>query len=129
MRHRRYLVLGFVLAIGLLAGASIAAAEGPTPGSEEPPAGTAEPFVACGSGHVCVWPSPFYVGTVGESLCTGGAHGLAATKTSGKDACANKAVWYRQNGTALACGNPNQETPNFGFAINELWIGAEGSRC
>lgn len=84
---------------------------------------------SCSSGHACVWPSKFFVGAKGESLCTGGAHGLAGSKESGKNSCANKAVWFRQNGTAFACLNPGGEAGSFTFPINEIWVGAEGSRC
>jgi hypothetical protein len=132
MRKSWIAAVGLVLALGLVTGAS-AAAEGSS-GSPEAaptaPSGEVTPLDStCNSGHVCVWPETFYSGAKGESLCTGGAHPLAATKASGKNRCANKAVWYRQNGTALVCGNPGVDTPAFGFAINELWIGAEGSRC
>jgi hypothetical protein len=129
MRQNWIAAVGVALALGLLAGASAAfAEEGPSP--EAAPAGEVGLLDAsCNSGHVCVWPETFYSGAKGESLCTGGAHPLAGTKASGKNRCANKAVWYRQNGTALVCGNPGVDTPAFGFAINELWIGAEGSRC
>ena len=119
----------FALALALLAG--ISSAEGLSPGTPAAngPTGRVLLDETCSSGHVCVWPQTFYQGTKGESLCTGGAHPLGGTKSSGKNRCANKAVWYRQNGTALDCDNPGQDSAAFGFAINELWIGAEGSRC
>jgi hypothetical protein len=126
--------VGIVLALGVLAGASAAAAEGPSSGAPEPasaaPTGEVTPLDAtCNSGHVCVWTGTFWTGTKGESLCTGGAHPLAGSKQSGKNRCANKAVWYRINGTAFYCANPSEDNATFAFPINELWIGAEGSRC
>jgi hypothetical protein len=132
MRRNWIAAMGLVLACSLLLGAS-AVAEGPSETPEAAPAAPASEAAlldaTCSSGHVCVWPETFYQGGKGESLCTGGAHPLGGSKQSGKNRCANKAVWYRQNGTALVCGNPGVDTPAFGFGINELWIGAEGSRC
>lgn len=103
---------GLALALSLLPGASVASAD-----------------ETCASGHACVWPEKFFQGAKGESLCTGGAHGLAGLKNSGKNRCANKAVWFRQNGTSFGCLNPNENAASFVFAINEIWVGAEGSRC
>jgi hypothetical protein len=133
MRRNWVLTASLVLAISLFAGSSAIADELSPSGEEAAPAaptGEASPLDAtCNSGHVCVWPESFYVGTKGESLCTGGAHPLAGSKKSGKNRCANKAVWYRQNGVALDCDNAGEDSPSFGFSINELWIGAEGSHC
>ncbi len=82
---------------------------------------------SCNSGHVCVWNGFWFTGVKGESLCTGGAHPLAGWKYSAKNRCANKASWLRRNGTAYYCVNPGN---NLNVAeFNELWIGAEGSRC
>ena len=105
-------VLGLTLAIALLPGASAASAD-----------------ESCASGHACVWVDFHFLGAKGESLCTGGAHPLAGQKESGKNRCANKAVWFRQNGTAISCLNPGGNDELFTFSINELWVGAEGSRC
>jgi len=83
----------------------------------------------CASGHVCVWVENHFKGAKGESLCTGGVHPLAGLKESGKNRCANKAVWFRNEGVATSCLNPNENNAGFPFLINELWVGAEGSRC
>lgn len=116
MRKRWIVGLALVLALGLLAGASTEAGAGQ---------------FGCNTGHACVWPQRFFTGTIGESLCTGGAHGLAGTKESGVNECvgSNKAVWFRSNGTAIKCLNAGETAASFTFPINELWVGAENSHC
>jgi hypothetical protein len=83
----------------------------------------------CNNGYVCVWTMFHYQGAKGESLCTGGPHPLAGFKGSAKNRCANKAAWLRVNGIAAHCVNPANNFPESSFGFNELWIGAEGSRC
>jgi len=82
----------------------------------------------CNSGNVCVWVEYEYNGAKGESSCTGGAHPLAGWKYSAKNRCANKASWLRANGSAIQCVNPGNNN-GATLAFNEVWIGAEGSRC
>jgi hypothetical protein len=82
----------------------------------------------CSGGHVCVWVYGGFLGPKGESLCTGGLHELAGEKLSAINACANKASWLRRGGFNVYCLNPSQyqeNTPSF----DQVWIGAEGSRC
>lgn len=138
MRQKWIAVVGLALALGLLAGVSVAAAEGPSSGTEEvapsAPEGVLPPLGpgGCGVGHACVWPQTFYGGTVGESLCTGGLHSFAPnTKQSGENACTNsgKAVWFRQSGTNVRCLNAGESAPTFAFPVNEIWVGAEHSHC
>jgi len=112
MRKNWIIAVGLAAALSLLPGASAASAD-----------------ESCASGHACVWTEFHYLGAKGESLCTGGAHGLAGNKESGKNRCANKAVWFRSSGTAIACLNPGGNDELFTFPINEIWVGAEGSRC
>jgi hypothetical protein len=77
---------------------------------------------------VCDWTNIEFVGVKGESLCTGGTHPLAATKFSAKNSCANKKVFLRVAGTGIqTCMNPTGERPFVEF--NEIFVGAEGSRC
>jgi hypothetical protein len=83
----------------------------------------------CPAGYVCVWPNPGAGGTRGDSLCTGGIHPLAGLKGSGRNSCANKAVWFRYNGVTTQCLNPGYYSDYFPGPVNELWIGADGSRC
>ena len=90
--------------------------------------GTASADETCSSGHVCVWTEQSFQGAKGESLCTGGAHVLGGTKFSAKNRCANKASWLRMNGNTWNCLNPGENGSNL-FNFNEVWIGAEGSRC
>ncbi len=89
---------------------------------------TASADESCNSGHVCVWTKNTYQGVKGESLCTGGPHPLAGQKFSAKNRCANKAAWLRNDGIAGACVNPGNNI-DLVFSFDELWIGAEGSRC
>jgi hypothetical protein len=127
MRHKLISVVGLALMLSLFSGASIAMAAGPDLAA---PLGEVHPFTSnCASGHACVFTGTFYTGAKGESLCTGGAHPLEGGKHSGQVACANKAVWFRQSGTTSNCGNPGAEIPSFVFNVNEIWVGAEGSRC
>lgn len=113
MRKHWMALLGLMLAVGSLAAIPASAS------ADE----------SCASGHVCVWTETFFQGAKGESLCTGGVHGLAGLKKSGKNRCANKAVWFQQNGTKVACLNPNENNAAFAFLPNELFVGTEGSRC
>src|SRR6478752_3675747 len=116
MGKKWVVTLGLILALGLLAGTATEAGAGQ---------------FGCNAGHACVWPSRFFSGTIGESLCTGGAHGLANFKESGVNECtgSNKAVWFRQNGTSIQCLNAGETSAGFTFPINELWVGAENSHC
>lgn len=133
-------IASLVLAISLFAGASAVAAE-PSPSSEAAAPTAVEPSPSgegaapitpfdetCNSGNVCVWTSNLFQGAKGESLCTGGAHVLAGDKFSAKNRCANKASFLRENGAPSNCLNPGQNGSNL-FNFNEVFIGAEGSRC
>jgi hypothetical protein len=105
-----------------------AAAEEASP--EAPAMEEVAPFdETCNSGHVCVWVEFNYQGAKGESLCTGGVHTLTGIKGSAKNRCANKASWLRLNGFTVGCVNPANNFPVASSGFNELWIGAEGSRC
>jgi hypothetical protein len=128
--HRKWLTIVFAaLAIGAFAAVTgTASAEETAPGT--PPAEEVSPLdETCNSGHVCVWTEFRYQGAKGESLCTGGVHTLAGFKGSAKNRCANKAVWLRENGSTHYCVNPAQNLPEDFVGFNELFIGAEGSRC
>ncbi len=130
MRSKLTAALLLSLAVGLLATGSPAVASVSSGSLLAAPLSEIRPLVApCSNGHVCVWPHVEFKGTVGESLCTGGAHVLAARKESGRNECANKAVWFRNNGFANKCLNPGEQTAAFPVSIEEIWVGAEGSRC
>lgn len=139
MRQKWIAVVGLALALSLLAGASVAAAEGPSSGSEEvapstpggellPPTGPG----GCSVGHACVWPHTLFGEGKGESLCTGGLHSFAPnTKLSGENQCTNsgKAVWFRQSVTNVKCLEAGESDAAFPFLVNEIWVGAEHSHC
>lgn len=103
---------GVVVALSLISGASVASAS-----------------ARCPSGHVCVWVEVVFQGAEGDSLCTGGLHGFGGNKSSGENECANKAVWFRKNGVTTQCLNPGHSSSVFPGEVNEMWVGAEGSRC
>jgi hypothetical protein len=141
MVRKRVKLLGLLIfALGITAFAAVpgvAVAEESAPevppvaesAPESPPAeGLAPLDASCNSGNVCVWTETGYNGAKGESLCTGGPHPLAGWKYSVKNRCANKASWLRINGVSNMCINPGGESSGT-FQFNELWIGAEGSRC
>jgi hypothetical protein len=90
--------------------------------------GGAQAFT-CPAGNVCGFVSPAYGGAQGNSLCTRGVHPFDGNKSSGINNCANKAVWFRNSGVAQQCLNPGQLSPLFPGPVNEIWIGADGSRC
>lgn len=114
-----------------------ASEEGPPAAPEAPPAseevspeseeGAATLLGECPNGYVCAYANIFYGGGQGNSLCTGGAHPLGGWKESALNRCANKAAWFRVNGTAQTCRNAGGQLEVGGF--NEIWIGAEGSHC
>jgi hypothetical protein len=133
MRRSWIALIVLASAFCLIAGVAVAAADEVPPASEAVPPASEEGVLApldesCNSGHVCVWTEKSYQGAKGESLCTGGVHTLAGMKFSAKNRCANKASWLRRNGEVTACLNPGDNVP-IPFEFNELWIGAEGSRC
>jgi len=83
---------------------------------------------SCSSGYVCAWNFVHFEKVKGKSLCTGGPHPLAGYKYSAKNRCANKKAFLKIKGTTIqTCTNPGGDRPLTEF--NEVWIGAEGSRC
>ncbi len=95
--------------------------------SASPPSASASEPLTCNTGYVCAWWNIYWTGAVGYTLCTGGAHPLNQVKSSATNGCPNKAAWLRINGSATGCINPSVKR---GIAeFNEIWIGAEGSRC
>ena len=85
--------------------------------------------VTCFSGEVCVFANTSYTGGQGTTVCSAaGLHPLGGWKTSGINNCANRAVWFRNTGVTKQCLNPTTLSPSFP-AINEIFIGADGSRC
>lgn len=128
MKRNWIFAVGLALAIGVLGFASAAAADEAPPASEAAPAGEAAPLVNCGSGVVCVFTEILFNGAEGQTNCGAeGAHPLAGTKHSGINHCANRAVWFRINGTAHYCRNAGDQLEVGEF--NELWVGASGSHC
>lgn len=128
-------LIGLVAVLAVLGAvvASFASAEEVT--SQTSPAATegseAAPLAPgiCGVGVICVYNLPWFEGASGETNCQApGAHPLNSNKSSIQNECINVAVWARRNGTAVFCKNPetsNNNSPTF----NELWVGANGSRC
>jgi hypothetical protein len=112
MRKNWIVAAGVAVALSLIPGASVASAS-----------------TRCAKGHVCVWVEVVFKGAEGDSLCTGGLHEFAGNKSSGENECANKAVWFRNKGVTTQCLNPGQSSEVFPGLVNEIWIGAEGSRC
>lgn len=112
MQRSWIIAAGVAVALGLIPGASVASA------SER-----------CPKGHVCVWTEVVFKGAEGDSLCTGGLHEFAGNKKSGENECANKAVWFRDKGITTECLNPGKAAELFWGQVNEIWVGAEGSRC
>jgi hypothetical protein len=123
---RSWALIAVVACSFLLSGVSVAAAEEVESSGEGAAPATALDET-CNPGLVCVWTNIYYSGVKGTSLCTGGAHTLAGWKFSAKNRCANKASWLRINGNAVECLDPGVSRGVAEF--NELWIGAEGSRC
>lgn len=86
--------------------------------------------ITCSVGEVCVFANTNYLGGQGTTVCSAaGLHPLANWKNSGINNCANRAVWFRFNGVLAQCLDFRQASPNFGRQVNEIWIGADGSRC
>lgn len=134
--RRSWIVVALLVCACFAVGAAAATADEVPPASEEsaaaPESGEeAAPAVAldesCSTGFVCVWNNILYGGVKSTTLCTGGAHPLAGFKFSAKNRCANKASWFRINGSAVECldAGGNRKVAEF----NEIWIGAEGSHC
>src|ERR1700742_2753779 len=104
MVHRKWLALPGVILIGLFAIVATAAS------AEEPV--EAAPSIAlaeesCPEGNACAWTESNFQGPRGDSLCTGGTHGLNGYKYSLKNRCANKAAWLHYNGVStVGCVNP-----------------------
>jgi hypothetical protein len=126
MVHRKWLALPGVILIGLFAIVATAAS------AEEPV--EAAPSIAlaeesCPDGNVCAWPETGFQGPRGDSLCTGGTHGLNGQKLSVKNRCANKKAVLHWNGVSIVgCLNPGEQSAST-LDFNEIEIGVEGSRC
>jgi len=119
---RSWIVAIALLTCAILAVGAVGAAGKPQPANE------ATASANCGSGVVCVFTGIAFQGTEGQTNCGAeGAHPLAGKKESGINHCANRAVWFRTNGTAHYCRNAGDQLESAEF--NELWIGAGGSHC
>ncbi len=91
---------------------------------------TASADSSCSSGHVCVWTELGWNGAKGETKCSeSGLHKFAGIKHSGKNECANRAVWFRKaNGEKVFCAEPGQWFAQFN-EVEQVWVGEEGARC
>lgn len=106
--------------------------EASLPETEAPPAGEEEASAlldeSCSGGNVCSWTFVHFWEVKNNSLCTGGPHPLAGLKYSAKNRCANKKAFLKLQGTThQVCMNPNGDRTTTEF--DEVYIGAEGSRC
>jgi hypothetical protein len=131
-------LIGLVAVLAVLGavGASFASAEDAT--SQTPPAATegSEPaapvspaYGICGVGAICVYTWPWFEGPGGMTNCQApGAHPLGGYRWSIQNECVNVAVWFRVNGVAQGCKNPETSNPT-PPKFNELWVGQNGSRC
>ncbi len=132
MGRIRIALVCFGLAASVLAGASIAGAEGPAP---EPtaPAGAGEPavpLVGCHESVICTYTQAEYSEPFFDINCsTSGAVGLSGNRHSATNRCGNKTDWLRENGSVVACMNPGGNRPSPG-AFNEVFVAAEfGAFC
>ncbi len=130
MGRIRIALVCFGLVASVLAGASIASAEGPEPTA---PAGSGEPavpLVGCHESVICTYTGVEYSEPFFDVFCsTSGAVGLSGNRHSATNRCGNKTDWLRENGSVVACMNPGGNRPNPG-AFNEVFVAAEfGAFC
>jgi hypothetical protein len=82
----------------------------------------------CTKGDACGYTGTGYLGPENKTSCGAyGAHRFVGWKKSGKNHCANRAIWLRATRVAKLCLNPGREVEATGF--NEIWIGARNSHC
>lgn len=125
MKRKWILVVGLVLACGLLANTSIAGAE--EVGAEP---GAASLLENCEQ-LVCVYHEKNFGSVNSQDPVCGVSQvwTMGAPWKSAKNRCGNKSDWIRTNGTVVACMNPGGERPNPG-TFNEVFIPVEyGAFC
>jgi hypothetical protein len=122
-----------MLAVGVLAGTSIAGAEeAPAPPAEEAPAPPAEEssmLAGCEANVICVFTSVTYGNPFGTINCSFSGVTPPAALQSATNRCGNKTNWLRLNGTVIACMNPGGNRPHPGV-YNEVFVAAQyGAFC
>lgn len=124
MKRIGFAAICVALAASALAGASIAGAEGPLPGSPTTEPG-APPPAPCFANVVCAMTTEYSSYIFAPSCSESGAKSVfGATEFAATNRCGNKSSWLRVNGNVVACMNPGGERPhvNNGNGYNEVWL-------
>lgn len=140
MKRRWIIPLSLMLAVGVLAGTSIAGAEETAaPPAEDalgaealaPDAGGEESSIlsGCEANVICVYTSVTYGNQFGWINCSFSGATPPAYLQSATNRCGNKTNWLRLNGTVIACMNPGGNRPHPGV-YNEVFVAAQyGAFC
>jgi hypothetical protein len=155
MKPIRWAAICCMLVAGVLASASIASANEPTPSEVEGApkveatsgsvvnaegevlyepslleSKAASPRVGCVANFICTYTGTNFAGPdVAIECAFGGTVGLGRNDFSATNRCGNKTDWLRVNGTATACMNPGGNRPSPG-AFNEVFVAVEfGAFC